>query len=213
MTTNEDKEYRECPPRLLPVRVMRDTEQDAGKYEPRHYVVRNDGEPLTRFIPKYWAKFLAYQINRPFAEKTATRRHGEILRIATLRIDGNPIEESKAPIVSEEIGGLVLGESPEYAESFEKAAEQGDALFLDCIVSLPIDYPVIICAEFHVTGRMRYTLPLCESWLLDLLLRLEIVKMKTSNIVAAMDGSKIVHTERGKPPHTIVTIWRICEDE
>lgn len=201
------------PHRLIPVRFRVRNVFDNPKY-PKYYrrefyVERNDGKPLTYPIPFKWAQLIAMQINRSFSAQT-TKRHGDVFLLGTLRIEGNPVEEQKAPIVAPDKDGmLVLGENPEYSESIRKAYIKGEELFMGRAATLPIKHKIIVCCEFHIKSKKRYTLPLCQAWALDALHRLNIIRSKTSEQVVSMDGSKIIRDRQNKSPYAIVTIWQV----
>jgi len=204
------------PKRLIPVKFrMKYSRNKVNPYylDKRFFVERNDGKPLTYPIPFAWAHLIATQINRSFSAQT-TAKHGEVILLGTLRIEGNPVEEKRAPIVAPDRDGiLVLGESPEYTESIICAREQGEELFLNRVTNLPIEGKVIVSCEFHINSRKKYTLPLSQAWVLDVLHRLKIIRSKTSDQVISMDGSKIFRDCRGrKPPHIIVTIWGVGKE-
>jgi len=202
------------PKRLIPVRFrMKYSRNKANPYylDKRCFVERNDGKPLTYPIPFTWAHLIATQINRSFSAQT-TAKHGKVILLGTLRIEGNPVEEKSAPIVAEDRNGiLVLGENPEYTESITSAAIKGEELFMSRITALPIEHKVIICCEFHINSKKRYTLPLCQAWALDVLHRLNIIRSKTSEQVVSMDGSKILRDRKRKEPYVIITIWGLGE--
>jgi hypothetical protein len=79
------------------------------------------------------------------------------------------------------------------------------------IAALPIENKVIICCEFHINSKKRYTLPLCQAWALDVLRRLNIIRSKTSEQVISMDGSKIIRDRKSRSPYVIITMWGLGE--
>ena len=203
------------PKRLIPVqfrmKYIFDNPEHPKYFRRECFVERSDRKPLTYPIPFAWAHLIATQINRSFSAQT-TAKHGDVSLLGTLRIEGNPVEEKKAPIVAPNRDGiLVFGENPEYTESINNAEIKGEELFMSRIAALPIEHKVIICCEFHINSKKRYTLPLCQAWALDVLHRLNIIRSKTSEQVISMDGSKIIRDGKSKAPYVIITIWGLGE--
>ena len=88
-----------------------------------------------------------------------------------------------------------------------KAYEQAAGYYLmPCRPAEPIDYPVNIEMVYYMPTRRRVDLVNLQEATLDVLVRWEILKDDNSNIVASMDGSRVLY-DKAKP-RTEITITR-----
>jgi hypothetical protein len=138
------------------------------------------------------------------------RGHVDKDPIAVIRIEGLPLMKSESKIVGTKNGIMQILDSPEYVESIVKAGLLGEELFIGRWTQLPIDEPIQITCEYHVTGRLHYNLAQCNAWILDLLHGLSIIKSKGRFVVINMDGSRFIK-ENGEP-YVLITIRKTKGD-
>ena len=188
---------------LLPVAVK----VEYSKNERVVYLETASGEILTVNIPTSWAYFMATAVNQRYVDKV-TKGYQVSDPIALLRIEGLPLQKSDSQIVgTDKQGNLVIMENPVYTESIKKAELLGDELFLQRWVQLPITCPVMISCIYNVNGRGQYDIAQCNSWVLDLLNRLNILHSKTHHIVKSMDGSRFRKIK--EEPFVLVVIRKV----
>jgi len=194
---------------MLPVRVRVEYAVNPETQEPERvcFVECANNELLTGNVPFSWANYICASLNRKYVAKQGQARRLTD-PIAILRIDGNPIQKNESKIVAEDKhGNFRIMDSLEYVESINRAALLGEEIFMERWCQLPISEPIIVSCIFSITGREQYNMAQCQSWILDLLWKLGIIRVATHTVVKSMNGSKFRKVKEN--PCTLVVIRKM----
>lgn len=188
---------------MLPVRVKVEYHPDKdGGLERACFVQCANGEILTGNIPFSWAQYVCRQLNAARFRTPSNKSNNNV--IAVLQINGNPMQKTDAKVAVKKDGALFLQDNPIYIDSIKKAGSLGEDLFIERWAQLPLDRPVTITCNYHIRGKKRYNLALCNAWVLDLLYGLRIIKSIDHRTVKSMDGSDISISK--EDPYTLIQI-------
>lgn len=188
---------------LLPVRTKIEYKpREDGSLERVCYVACNNGEILTGGLPFDWAEFITRRLNSSYYAQTNNKSYNNV--IAVLRIEGNPLEKTDAKMGTNKNGKIILQDNPIYTESIRQLGLLGEHIFTERWAQLPITSPVSIACEYHLRGKKRYNIALCNAWVLDILNKLNIIKATDQYVVESMDGSRFFRSKGD--PYVIVKI-------
>lgn len=153
------------------------------------------GRRITTDIPMPWAKFIAESMNKYFEDYyKASDKEGKIL--ATLVIPADPrIKEDGRFIRPTEDGRYVLSRSSIYLKWVTHAKRNIKQVFVIKPSRLPISTKVSIKCVYYVKPKKRpYSLGDLCAGTIDCLHQIGVISDITGNIVASMDGSRIIPT-------------------